>query len=172
MHGSRGRSADVVVALGAALVALGMVARITSPADAFVAFAPSSSPTIAASTILPPPRPLPANLACHAIDRADCLAIIRVAMASLAEDIRDPISATATSSLLCDSTIDCSAVDLRTWIPRGSVVLSFGAEGPDAWLNVADHPSAGGHAAVAEAWTVRWARFVFPSPLPSAAPSP
>ena len=100
---------------------------------------------------------MPPIVACHGLETAACRQIISAALAGLPGDAPDASAASAWNSLLCDSSIDCPPAELSVAIPRGSVVISFADRGPDAWLNVVDHPAEAGQPLATKAWIVRWA---------------
>ena len=100
---------------------------------------------------------MPPIVACHGLEMAACRQIISAALAGLPGDAPQASTASAWNSLLCDSSIDCPPAALSVAIPRGSVVISFTDRGPDAWLNVVDHPAKAAQTLETEAWIVRWA---------------
>lgn len=114
---------------------------------------------------------MPDTVLCHGLDETRCTAVVRAALALLGAGVPDAVSATAWSSLLCDSTIDCPPADLATAVPLGSVVLTFADGGPSAWVNVVDHPAASGGGPSTDAWIVLWQRASLPVPRPSPSPA-
>ena len=164
------RPAAAVCAAGV-LIVLAAVLTKGTPSDA-----PSPAPslfaqdrlTAAASAPASPARPVPSAVACHQLDQASCVAIIRAALAGLPADVPAASGASAWASLLCNSSIECPPADLAEGIPRGSVVVSFTDGGPAAWVNVVDHPQTGKPGLVTETWIVRWQDPVPPSPTPLA----
>lgn len=151
-----GAPAVLVAVVAAGLVSLAVLARLASPPLRPAATSPAPAAFVPATEAAPRSRAIPPALDCHGLARADCLEIVRAALAILPGDLPDVATAGAWGSLLCDSALDCSPSDLALATPRGSVVISFADGGSEAWLNVVDRPVTGRPAPVTQAWIVAW----------------
>jgi hypothetical protein len=110
-------------------------------------------------TAAPPPRPIPASLSCHDLDRSACRLAVASALGALRPELPSVDSAEARSGLVCGDTPDCPNTGLHARVtPLASVVLRLTGGGPAAWINVVyrSHGRPLDFDPTVEAWIARW----------------
>jgi hypothetical protein len=107
----------------------------------------------------PQPRPMPASLTCHDLDRSACRLAVASALGALGPELPSVDSAEARSGLVCGGTPDCPDTGLHARVtPLASVVLRWRGGGPAAWINVIyrSHGRPLDFDPSVEAWIARW----------------
>ena len=174
-HGRRQwTTAVAALSVGLAIVVAAALAGGASTGGAIdvgrspIAGGATEAPQIAADSLAmdagtatpsPPPRPMPASMACHNLDSSACRLAVAKALGQLGSDVPAVDSAEVWSGIVCGDTLDCppTRLDART-TPLASVILRLVGGGPAAWINVVyrSHGRPLDFDPTLDAWIARW----------------